>query len=94
MSDLHFSPRLFRVSKPRFWGKSGLVRRLMLFCLPFPLIILVALFLITHRNVEENLANAIAQNSYILSQSMGIALSQTLQETRNQIAVLATGSNS
>ena len=94
MSDLHFSPRLFRVSKPRFWGKSGLVRRLMLLCLPFPLIILVALFLITHRNVEENLANAIAQNSYILSQSMGIALSQTLQETRNQIAVLATGSNS
>ena len=94
MSDLHFSPRLFRIPRPRFWGNSGIVRRLMLVCLPFPLLILISLFLVTHRGVEENLASAIAQNSYILSQSMGIALSQTLQETRNQIAVLATGSTS
>lgn len=93
MNDLHFSPRQFRVSKPRFWNNAGLVRRLMLFCLPVPLIIMIALFAITHRTVEENLASAIAQNSYILSQSMGIALSQTLQETRNQIVTLATGSS-
>ena len=94
MADLHFSPRQFRVSRPHFWNNAGLVRRLMLFCLPVPLAIMIALFAITHKNVEENLANAIAQNSYILSQSMGIALSQTLQETRNQIVTLATGSTS
>ena len=93
MSQLHFSPRIFRNPFPNPLANAGLLRRMLILCLPIPLIALALLFTYSHHDVESTLDRAIARNSGIAAQAMGFAFSQILQETRNQIAALSAGSS-
>ncbi len=93
MSQLHFSPKLLRNPFPNPLANAGLLQRMLVLCLPIPLIALALLFTYSHHDVESTLDRAIARNSGIASQAMGFAFSQTLQETRNQIAALSAGSS-
>lgn len=94
MSHFHLSPRMLRGSRSRFMASSGLMKRLIVLCLPVPLLLLALVFAQTHSTVETTLNGAVARNSRILAQALGFTLSQTLHETRNQVATLAAGSTS
>lgn len=77
---------------PHFARKAGLVRGLLMFGLPVPLLIMAIALLVAHDRMRQTLEDAIARNSSTLAQGMSFAATQSLRETRNQLSALATGS--
>lgn len=94
MSQLPISLRHFRFHPVKRFANARLIRCVLLFLLPFPLVAIGIIFAVTCSNVETTLSSAIARNTLIQAHDMGYAISQTLEETRNQIAGLASGSTS
>ncbi len=94
VTPLPYSPRHFLPHPFARFAGAGLYRRLLLFFLPIPVLVMVALTAFNYSQVNGTLSGAVARNSCIQAHAMGCALSQILDETRNQIAALAAGSSS
>ena len=60
--------------------------------LPLLALVLLIIFAATGSSIESILDRAIARNAQLQSQAMRLALEQALEETRNQLLILAAGS--
>ena len=60
--------------------------------LPLLALVLLVIFAATGNSIESILDRAIARNAQLQSQAMRLALEQALEETRNQLLILAAGS--
>lgn len=75
-----------------FFMNRSLVSRMLMLGLPLLAFVLLIIFTATGSNIEAILDRAIARNAQLQSQAMRLALEQALEETRNQLLILAAGS--
>ena len=92
MSQKAFSIKNTCTQPLQLFSKLSLRQRLLFLFLPLPILGLVIAFSASHTLVEDTLQEAVAKKDYIQSHAMGYAVTQFLDETRNQIATLAAGS--
>ncbi|MDR1855741.1 MAG: sigma 54-interacting transcriptional regulator [Desulfovibrio sp.] len=67
------------------------VNRLLLMCLPLLALVLTLLFCVAGRQTDRMVSGAIATGFNLQARTMGLALEQVLQESRNSLLVLAAG---
>lgn len=75
-----------------FFMNRGLANRMLMLGLPVLALVLLIIFTATGSSVEGILDRAIARNAQLQSQAMRLAMEQVLEETRNQLLILAAGS--
>ncbi|MTJ91625.1 MAG: AAA domain-containing protein [Desulfovibrio sp.] len=75
-----------------FFMNRSLVNRMLMLGLPVLAVVLLIIFTATGSSIEDILDRAIARNAQLQSQAMRLALEQALEETRNQLLILAAGS--
>ena len=75
-----------------FFMNRSLASRMLMLGLPLLALVLLIIFTATGSSIEAILDRAIARNAQLQSQAMSLALEQALEETRNQLLILAAGS--
>ena len=75
-----------------FFMNRSLASRMLMLGLPVLALVLLIIFTATGSSIEGILDRAIARNAQLQSQAMRLALEQALEETRNQLLILAAGS--
>ena len=75
-----------------FFMNRSLTSRMLMLGLPLLALVLLVIFTATGSSIEAILDRAIARNAQLQSQAMRLALEQALEETRNQLLILAAGS--
>ena len=75
-----------------FFMNRSLASRMLMLGLPVLALVLLIIFAATGSSIEDILDRAIARNAQLQSQAMRLALEQALEETRNQLLILAAGS--
>ena len=75
-----------------FFMNRSLASRMLMLGLPLLALVLLIIFAATGSSIESILDRAIARNAQLQSQAMRLALEQALEETRNQLLILAAGS--
>lgn len=75
-----------------FFMNRSLASRMLILGLPVLAMVLLIIFTATGSSIEGILDRAIARNAQLQSQAMRLALEQALEETRNQLLILAAGS--
>ena len=75
-----------------FFMNRSLASRMLMLGLPLLAMVLLIIFAATGSNIESILDRAIARNAQLQSQAMCLALEKILEETRNELLILAAGS--
>ena len=75
-----------------FFMNRGMANRMLMLGLPILALVLLIIFTATGSSIEGILDRAIARNAHLQSQAMRLAVEQVLEETRNQLLILAAGS--
>jgi len=75
-----------------FFMNRSLASRMLMLGLPLLALVLLIIFAATGSNIESILDRAIARNAQLQSQAMCLALEKILEETRNELLILAAGS--
>ena len=75
-----------------FFMNRSLISRMLLLGLPLLALVLLIIFAATGSNIDTILDRAIARNAQLQSQAMCLALEKILEETRNELLILAAGS--
>ncbi len=75
-----------------FFMNRSLASRMLMLGLPLLALVLLIIFTATGSSIEAILDRAIARNAQLQSQAMRLAVEQVLEETRNQLLILAAGS--
>ena len=75
-----------------FFMNRSLASRMLMLGLPVLALVLLIIFAVTGSNIEAILDRAIARNAQLQSQAMCLALEKILEETRNELLILAAGS--
>ena len=92
---MHFYRRLPQGSTleiTSFFMNRSLTSRMLMLGLPLLVAVLLLIFAATGSSIESIVDRAIARNAQLQSQAMRLALEQTMEETRNQLLILAAGS--
>lgn len=75
-----------------FFMNRSLASRMLMMGLPVLSLVLLIIFAVTGSSIENILDRAIARNAQLQSQAMCLALEKMLEETRNELLILAAGS--